>query len=351
MNELVRLHGGEVEVASALGRGSSFHVRLPMGHAHLPPDRIAAAPAAARGVRADAFIEEALRWLPDAAASGTEVQHDLYEPEFEHIQSRRPTVLLADDNADMREYVRRLLGARFVVLTAQDGEAALYTALRNTPDLVQLTDVMMPRLDGFGLLRALRENPNPNLSDVPVILLSARAGEEARVEGLEAGADDYLVKPFSARELVARVESNVSLSRLRRAAAERERALRDEAETQRRRFETVVQNLTFGVSMFEPGGKLVLFNPAVERVLGHKPIPTDNCGDFALWGTRTPDGAPLPLDRSPVYRALRGETGRDEMLLYRRADGTERWIRETAIPLTDGDGKDYRCHLRLCRCR
>ncbi len=174
---------------------------------------------------------------------------------------------------------------------------------------------------------------------MPVILLSARAGEEARVEGLEAGADDYLVKPFSARELVARVESNVSLSRLRRAAAERERALRDEAETQRRRFETVVQNLTFGVSMFEPGGKLVLFNPAVERVLGHKPIPTDSCGDFALWGTRTPDGAPLPLDRSPVYRALRGETVRDEMLLYRRADGTERWIRETAIPLTDGTGR------------
>ena len=98
-----------------------------------------------------------------------------------------------------------------------DGEAALAAARRQPPDLV-LTDVMMPRLDGFGLLRELRADPRTR--DVPVIMLSARAGEESRVEGMEAGADDYLVKPFSARELLARVGAHLQMARMRREAAE-----------------------------------------------------------------------------------------------------------------------------------
>jgi signal transduction histidine kinase len=129
-------------------------------------------------------------------------------------------VLLADDNADMRAYVRRILGTRWSVEAAADGVAALAAARRSPPDLV-VADVMMPGLDGFALLRALRAEPATR--GVPVILLSARAGEEARVEGLEAGADDYLVKPFSARELVARVATHLQVALLRRAA-ERERA-------------------------------------------------------------------------------------------------------------------------------
>ena len=139
MNELVRLHGGEVEVASALGRGSSFHVRLPIGpRASSPRSHRRRSRPLARGVRADAFIEEALTLASRLIPRHREPKSSTISTnaESEHIQSRRPTVLLADDNADMREYVRRLLGARFVVLTAQDGEAALYTALRNTPDLV-----------------------------------------------------------------------------------------------------------------------------------------------------------------------------------------------------------------------
>jgi DNA-binding response OmpR family regulator len=130
-------------------------------------------------------------------------------------------VLLADDNADMRDYVRRLLSARYEVEVVADGQAALAAARARRPDLV-LSDVMMPRLDGFGLLQALRDDPG--LREVPIVLLSARAGEEAQVEGLEAGADDYLVKPFSARELVARVQINLDMAKLRRQAAEALRA-------------------------------------------------------------------------------------------------------------------------------
>jgi CheY-like chemotaxis protein/anti-sigma regulatory factor (Ser/Thr protein kinase) len=128
-------------------------------------------------------------------------------------------VLVADDNPDMRRYIADLLADSYDVVTAEDGAVALEAARRVHPDLV-LSDVMMPNLDGFGLLRALRSDAAT--SGTPVIQLSARAGEDSAVEGLGAGADDYLVKPFSAVELIARVRSNLELERHRRAAARRE---------------------------------------------------------------------------------------------------------------------------------
>jgi signal transduction histidine kinase len=127
----------------------------------------------------------------------------------------------------MRHYVRRLLADYYEVHAVSNGREALNAIRSRLPDLV-LTDVMMPELDGFGLLRELRESDATKT--IPVILLSARAGEDARIEGLEAGADDYMVKPFTARELLARVSAHLSLSRLRRESAERERSLRAELE-------------------------------------------------------------------------------------------------------------------------
>jgi len=140
---------------------------------------------------------------------------------------RKPRILLADDNADIREYVGRLLlSQNYEVETVRDGEAALQRLQDDPPDLV-LADVMMPRLDGFGLLAAIRSDERTRL--IPVLMLSARAGEESKIEGLEAGADDYLIKPFSARELLARVEAHLNLRRVRREAAqERELLLKSE---------------------------------------------------------------------------------------------------------------------------
>jgi signal transduction histidine kinase/DNA-binding response OmpR family regulator len=226
VQELVRLHGGAVRVESVVGEGSSFIVRVPFGQTHLPAERIQAARSlASTALSADAYVEEALRWLPDESfgqSDGGATPADIFKPSRESPESQfegqRPRILLADDNADMREYVRRLLSERYEVETAADGEAALGAARARTPDLV-LTDVMMPRLDGFGLLKALREDPATSV--VPVILLSARAGEESRVEGIEAGADDYLVKPFAARELLARVGTHLDLARARREEEER----------------------------------------------------------------------------------------------------------------------------------
>ncbi|HEY6616983.1 MAG TPA: sigma-54 dependent transcriptional regulator, partial [Vicinamibacterales bacterium] len=145
----------------------------------------------------------------------------------------RELIVVADDNADMRQYLKHLLGGRYVVHAVADGRQALEAARRLRPALV-LADVMMPQLDGFGVLRALRDDSG--LASVPIILLSARAGEESRVEGLQAGADDYLVKPFTARELMARVEAHLTMANLRRDTAEREERLRGDAELERQRL-------------------------------------------------------------------------------------------------------------------
>jgi signal transduction histidine kinase len=231
VQELVRLHGGSVRAESVLGCGSSFIVRLPFGPAQLPAEQIGGerriAPTA---IGARPFVEEALRWLPQHRAEETppELPPVLASPIMpaQEISTRReesvrtrPLILCADDNTDLRGYVARLLAPLYDVIAVADGEQALETALIYRPDLV-VADVMMPHLDGVALLKALRACPRT--ATIPALLLSARAGEEAKIEGLDAGADDYLEKPFSARELLARVRSQLALSFARRAH-ERER--------------------------------------------------------------------------------------------------------------------------------
>ena len=208
VRELVELHGGRISAESAgPGRGTTLRVVLPRGAdrpASMAPD------ASARTTeRADAFVEEALQWLGAPAPADLPAR-----------SGDRPYVLLADDNADMRAYVGRLLGPDHDVVAVANGQEALELARRKAPDLV-LSDIMMPGLDGFALLRELRGDPET--AAVPVIFLSARAGEEARVESLAAGADDHIVKPFTAQELRARVAGAVRLAELRGEAAARER--------------------------------------------------------------------------------------------------------------------------------
>jgi len=227
VQELVKLHGGTIEAVSELGRGTTFRVRLPLGSAHLPPAQVRAPRTlTTTAIGAQVFVQEALRWLPETAATdGISRASPMLAEAAGRVLDRRfaatfgARIVLADDNADMRAYVRELLAPHYSVETVADGAAALEALRRSRADLL-LSDVMMSRLDGFGLLKALRQDEN--LRETPVILLSARAGEESRIEGLEAGADDYLVKPFAARELLARVGALLELMKLRR---EREEAL------------------------------------------------------------------------------------------------------------------------------
>ena len=221
VQELVKLHGGYITARSELGQGTTMTVRVPRGSAHLDSKQLIAPRGTVRSrAGLQAFVEEALGWLPDS------------EPLAEQMgYGQSANILVVDDNADMRRYLCRLLDQRWKTRGEADGLAALASIQRDAPDLV-IADVMMPRLDGFGLLRALREDEAT--AQVPVMLLSARAGEEATTEGLRAGADDYIIKPFSARELIARVDSRLSQARLRAAerqgrdAAEKANQARDE---------------------------------------------------------------------------------------------------------------------------
>jgi PAS domain S-box-containing protein len=268
VQELVKLHGGSISATSELGSGTTFIVSIPLGSQHLPRDQVGSSRAAAQPTtEASPFVEEALRWLPDAdqrPLSGLELPrfHDeatVPTSSRQHGDDSRPLVLVADDNADMRQYIVRLLGEHYRTEAVPDGEAALAAALQRTPDLV-LTDVMMPRLDGFGLLQALRADLRT--SGVPVIMLSARAGEESRIEGMQEGADDYLVKPFSAKELLARVTAHLKMGRMRREASE---ALRASDQHHRLLFEQTAD----GIFLADGSGQYVDVNRAGCEILGY----------------------------------------------------------------------------------
>ena len=263
--ELVRLHGGQVTVESAVDVGTTFHVVLPTGSHHLPQDglnRERTPTATAAGV--NAFVDEALRWT--SAASGKPQSDTATGPGIDRPFSvpAGGTVLVADDNSDMRDYVARLLRPHFNVETAVDGVDALHRVHERPFDLV-LSDVMMPRLDGFGLLKAIRSDPDT--AHIRVVLLSARAGEESRIDGLEAGADDYLTKPFSARELVGTVRANVGLAALRREFEARERSLEHKAATATAQLDEILSAVGEGFVALDRDSRYAYVNDAAERIL------------------------------------------------------------------------------------
>ncbi len=224
VQDLVKLHGGAVTIASTLGKGSAVTVRLPTGFEHLPREQRGARTLAPTGIGPSSFLAEVSQWNDDdddGAAGGD--APGAPPPPARPLAAALPgaRVLVVDDNRDMRGYLARLLSAHWAVEAYSDGERALAAARASPPDLV-ISDVMMPGLDGLGLVRELRAGERTRTT--PVILLSARAGEEAIVGGLESGADEYLVKPFTTNELLARVNAMLTVAKLRREAARAERA-------------------------------------------------------------------------------------------------------------------------------
>jgi PAS domain S-box-containing protein len=277
VQELVKLQGGTIQVVSTLGQGSRFTVTIPAKTASLPNEQIGSRRTSA-STTSDAmpYVEEARRWLPEhnlelpivdfglEESLSLATSNSVNQPDPSNRQNSKFKILLADDNADMRHYIQRLLSSSYTVETTPDGVAALEAIQSSRPDLV-LTDVMMPRMDGFELLRSLRSDAATQ--DMPIILLSARAGEEARIEGLEAGADDYLTKPFSARELIARVEATLKLTQLRRTARDREQELQIETQRAVADLDRVMANLRDGFITFDRNWRYTYINNRLLEIL------------------------------------------------------------------------------------
>jgi PAS domain S-box-containing protein len=324
VKDLVQLHGGAVTVESEIGRGTAFHVTVPLGRVHVPEGDAVRSDAASTAIRADAFVDEALRWLPGGATDLPAVDDPVVSD-----RAHGERVLLADDNADMRAYVERLLtGAGYRVTAVADGLEAAERAADDPPDLV-LSDVMMPRLDGFGLLRRLREGEAT--AGLPIILLSARAGEEAAIEGLGAGADDYLVKPFSARELIARVEGALRLAASRRETSDVLRDANDALEArvaertrERDRSWTLSRDL---IGVADLNGVWQAVNPAWQRVLGWR--PDEIVGRTSEWMEHPDDVAKT---RAEVGRLAAGAVTFEFENRFRRRDGSYCTLNWTAVP-------------------
>jgi len=334
VHELVRLHGGTIAVSSVLGQGSTFVVRLPTGSAHLPVDRIVATPANVGGATASGapaapgpstaatpYVEEVLRWLPEEGGARGPAPEAV-----DSVPAAGGRVLVADDNADMRQYIRRVLEPRWTVEAVGTGRAALEAARARTPDLI-LTDVMMPELDGFGLLRAL--DADPALRAIPVVMLSARAGEEARIDGLQAGADDYLVKPFPARELCARIDAQIRLARGRIAA-----------ENERRRFYSFLAQAPVAIMVFEGEDLIVAYvNELARAQIGEREVVGIPLRE-ALPELRD---SPIPEHLARVFRTGDPHTVIEEPVAIAGPDGAlaQRYLTTLRRPLRAEDGTIY----------
>ncbi|MBI5500713.1 MAG: response regulator [Deltaproteobacteria bacterium] len=226
--EIVSLHAGHIDLESEVGRGSTFTVWLPKGTAHVTDDvtdrRTRDVDVAVKRRASDqelVRVEEVLADVralqvadvgPGADAGGVGAAEE------EGAGADAPRVLVVEDDADVRRYLSFALSGRFRVAAAADGLEGVAAALASVPDAI-VSDVMMPGIDGIELVRRLRAEPRSR--SVPVLLVTARAEPEARLRGLEAGADDYLLKPFSTRELLTRLENLIRLREFERDLARR----------------------------------------------------------------------------------------------------------------------------------
>jgi PAS domain S-box-containing protein len=261
VHELVKVHGGAVAVQTSMTQGTSFTVSIPFGSAHLPSAPSGAEQARITPSSRAAFEAEAEIWSADVAtleAASEEIpgpSSPSTEPET------RPRIVFADDDADMRGYIVKLLSPFYEVEACSNGQQALDAVLKHPPDLV-LSDFVMPVMDGAHLVRALKSNPHT--AAIPVILLSVRSEADSQIEGLEAGADDYISKPFTTRELLARIKSRLALVQMREEA-------RLALNRSQQGFQELLDTASEAILVADREGRILVFNQTAEKMFGYGP--------------------------------------------------------------------------------
>ena len=340
VKEFVDLHSGSISVSNAPGGGALFQVELP------------------RYAPVGTYVFQSESELSSTPAPGfCEVVEDSPQQEIAEDMSvgekapGRPRIIVVEDNAEMRRFIIRILGNDYQIIAAADGEEAIARAAEEVPDLV-VTDLMMPKMGGDRLVAEMRARPS--LALVPVIVLSAKADEELRVRLLSESVQDYVVKPFSAPELRARVRNQVALKQMRdllktelesqstdvaelsRQLRESRAALERSLESQResaRLWRAVFDSSAIGIGVLDPEGRFLETNPRLQTMSGK--------GFEGLAGISLADTA-AEEDRKTVKAGLAElrngvTTGYSQERVYRRCDGSSGWARVsiTAVPGSD----------------
>ena len=207
--EFVQLHHGEIRGESEIGKGSTFTILLPLGRDHLSDEEVVDQTPG----------KEVTVQLPQPPEPENARAAPISANTQAAVKTARPLILIVEDNHDMRRYLNGCLAQSYDMIEAENGEAGYRAALKKIPDLV-VSDVMMPEIDGFELCQKLKIDERT--SHIPIILLTARASTESKVEGLETGADDYLVKPFDAEELQVRIKNLIEQRQKLRERFQRE---------------------------------------------------------------------------------------------------------------------------------
>ncbi|KTC93410.1 sensor histidine kinase [Legionella cincinnatiensis] len=328
IHELVKLHNGSIRAESEVGYGTTFIITIPLGSAHLPREQVWNEGATATvATEAKQFVEEAQRWLPDSQNLHTFEEEWFNDNVLSSAtvlaeQKNTARLLIVDDNADMRQYLMRLLMPQYKVETTSNGETALALIQNNPPDLI-ISDAMMPQLDGFGLLKALRADVHT--ANIPVIILSARAGEENRIEGMQCGADEYFVKPFSARVLLASVSAHLQMARLRQEAHE---AIR-ESEERFRALTSTTSDVVYRMSA----------DWSERSYLQGREFVTDMLEPSKKWIDKYIHQDDQPHVKQAIQKAIQSRDVFELEHRVIRVDGSLGWTHSRAIPILNKNGE------------
>lgn len=331
-------HGGHVTVESERGKGSKFIVSIPRGRSHLGPGPVMEARDDVRpNVAAlDAYVQDAMRWMPERESETSAGPEPAWRKR--QLMAARPhRVLAAVSDPDLRQYLVSAVGEIYAVEAASDGQAALDALRRSPPPDLLLADTELRVVNGLGVVRAVRADSS--MGSLPVVLISSGSSEEDRLLAFAAGASDYLVKPFSAPELLIRLEAQIALSEThKRGSKGNPGSLKDEAQLSFLR--AVVDQLPIGIAIADRASReIVLKNRRIRELLGKGADLINKLDDIPETFGARPDGIPLMRGDCALLRATEyGEVIIDETMIYQLEDGKRIPLAVSASPIRDAAG-------------